>query len=512
MIWRLLRTPSLSRRVFIAIIVGQLIFTLALGFTVASFSVVLIAKQREDALVHVSATIAAGLMPMIADQQAPQVRAQLASIVEAVDVDYVEAICVSDASGARVACQGDWEGELRQPREDPSPWSLLTEDQVVVQPVEVDGLPVASVRVRFAPPGVGALTTPGIATAVGLLCSILISLPWAAWRLVRDLTEPLDELGEYASRIAEGDFDSAPPTRYHAEIAQLQGNLSTMAAQLKERSERLESSFAELSAAYASLEMANEQIERLSAVKSNFVAVAAHELKSPLATIRIYSELLEAGEMGELSADATEAVEAISGATHRLVSIVSDLMDAALLERGVMPIEFADFAVDTLLSGAVKDSAHLAAPRDIQVVIAGELPRLTLHGDPLRLRQVLDNLLSNAIKYSPSNTTVHVSAVHSGDRLRIEVRDEGRGIPAGSEQKLFALFGRLDFGDSRDTAGLGLGLAISSRIVAAHGGRLWYSDNHPEPGSTFVLQLPVNGPQDMVTDYIAVSTEEAAGA
>ncbi|HSK47485.1 MAG TPA: HAMP domain-containing sensor histidine kinase [Coriobacteriia bacterium] len=487
----LLRPGSLGRRVFIALIAGEVIFAAVLGVTIGAFSAIAVAHEREESMQQVSATIAASIMPMVADQQKPQVAAQLASVLKAVDIRDVTGICISDAAGNEVACSGVLKKHETATGGTAMPWDVLFEDQVVVQPIVVDDLPLASVGVQFAAPGLSALAVPTFASIVVLLSVMLVSVPWTAWLLMRDVIEPLGDLDQYASRIAEGELDVPIEISARGEIGELQTSLARMAQQLKDRDERLRGSYESLEAAYVSLEQAKREIEMLSTVKSNFVAVAAHEIRGPLSAIRLYTELLETGELGELDEPAADAVAAIESASARLTSIVSDLMDSALLERGLMPIQFDTVWLEALIEEAVRDAAAMGQSRGMGVIVEGELPDIVLEGDALRLRQVLDNLLSNALKYSPDGTDVIVRAMQSGESVEIDVADRGRGVPQGSQSQLFALFGRLDFGDSRDTAGLGLGLAISARIVQAHGGRISYRDNEDGPGSIFSVSLPL---------------------
>ena len=214
-------------------------------------------------------------------------------------------------------------------------------------------------------------------------------------------------------------------------------------------------------------------------------------VRSPLSPC---TQSLETGVFTELEAEALEAVEAIGSAAGRLGSIVSDLMDSALLERGLMPIEFGEVWLGELLEGAVKDAQAMARSNGIEVRFEDSISDAVIRGDALRLRQVLDNLLSNAFKYSPRETVVVVRTKADADFVEVEIVDQGRGVPEEDERVLFTLFGRVDSADGRDTAGLGLGLAISARIVQAHGGRLTFRKNEEGRGSVFCIRLPRGGP------------------
>lgn len=506
-----MRRQSMSRRVFAALIVGEVVFATILVLTIGAFSTFQAARARERAVRQVSASIAAGLMPTIADGREAQVGAQLSSVLQGAGLQDVTGLCISDSAGYDLACQGEptHESDVVTSR---APLRVLLRDQIVIQQVVVDGLPVATLRVRFEPPGLSSLAPAGIAGAVILLSGLLVSLPWTAWILRRDVIEPLDDLGRYASEIAEGDLNAQLDPLAPGEIGELQEVLGHMASQLRERDERLQGSYHDLSEAYQSLERASKQIEQLSTVKSNFVAVAAHELRNPLATISLYSEMLEGGEMGSLDVRSQAAAGSIRTASSRLASIVSDLMDSALLERGLLPIEFDALQPGDVITEAVAEATERGRPRRIRFICDDVGPLPVIRADGLRVRQVLDNLLSNALKYSPDDTEVRVTAAAHDDEIVIEVTDQGPGVPPDAEDQLFALFGRADFGDSREVAGLGLGLAISARIVDAHGGRLTYHPNDECRGSVFSVVLPVAGPPDKSLHRIEVRVVSDEGS
>ena len=137
----------------------------------------------------------------------------------------------------------------------------------------------------------------------------------------------------------------------------------------------------------------------------------------------------------------------------------------------------------------------MARPRGIEIEFDEIAEDEVIRGDAMRLRQVLDNLLSNALKYSPAGTQVHVRTRGDAEAIEIEVADQGRGVPENDQHVLFTLFGRVDSRDVRDTAGLGLGLAISQRIVRAHDGSLTFRENEEGVGSVFCIRLPRVGPR-----------------
>jgi signal transduction histidine kinase len=333
---------------------------------------------------------------------------------------------------------------------------------------------------------------------------MVVSAPWTLWLVSREIVEPLDDLERAASRIAGGDYRPKFMPSPVREISRVQTALTAMARQLAERQQELNDSYDALAEAYESLERANRDIEQLAQVKADFVAVAAHEIRAPLATIRLYADLLESGELGRLDEGAARAVDAIGAAAKRLGSITADLMDSALLERGLLPIRLEPMRIDRVVSEAVRDAEPAADARSMELRLSGPVEETTIIGDALRIRQVLDNLVSNAIKYSSEGAAVDVRMTAQPDWVTIDVTDRGRGIAESDRGRLFTLFGRIDFGDSREAAGLGLGLAISARIAQAHGGSVSFRANEEGVGSVFSLRLPVTGPAGANGEGVAI--------
>jgi signal transduction histidine kinase len=162
--------------------------------------------------------------------------------------------------------------------------------------------------------------------------------------------------------------------------------------------------------------------------------------------------------------------------------------------------------LDEVLEDAVRDADTAARMRGITVrQLQEDLHEMVVRADALRLRQVLDNLLSNAIKYSPEGREILVRAEEDEEWVTLEVADEGYGISESDRHRLFRLFGRVDFGESRQAAGLGLGLAISARIVEAHGGTVSFRANESGRGSVFTVRLPKSGPSGVGPDGVVIA-------
>jgi signal transduction histidine kinase len=469
-------------------------FGLVLGITVGLYGLRTAAEQRAEAMQQVTSAVAASLMPLIADQDREHLDAQVKSILRLAGSNEIGCIRVEDATGNTIASSSD-STDCCSAVNEPGVIAMFSSTQVVSERVEVSGLTVARVYLEFEPPGMSrALVSPLLAAALVVFSVMLVSVPWTAWLFTRNVSEPLSDLRDGATALAQGKRDRLLSTGRTDEIGDLAVALDDMAEQITAQEERLRESRDTIEAALRMESRAKTELQTLAKMKSDFVAVASHEIRAPLAVIRTYAELLEGGELGRLGVKAKDAVEAIVASASRLTLVVSDLMDAALLERGLMPLEFAEVPMAPLLRRAVRESDAMSHARGVSVTLAEPVPDVSIRADALRLRQVLDNLISNAVKYSDGADSVEVRLSLDDHDLRIDVIDMGIGIPSDRHAQLFRLFGRLDVDDSRQTAGLGIGLAISARIAEAHGGVIECTDNPAGRGTVFILKLPLDGP------------------
>lgn len=486
-------SASLSTRFIPAMVAAQVFFAVALALIVGAVSVRLVSAQRVRAVEDITAVIAACLMPVIADGDAAAVDAQLDSIMALGQTYEIGHLSIDAATGEVIASAGN-PAVLADVADEPGWKRSIAGPREVVRPVLIDGVEVARVHAVFEPVGLDSvMTTPLEVALLVMLATVFISVPWSAWLMKRRVVEPIRALRDSAVELARGQRHFEAFEGRRDEIGQLGATLDWMAGELSDKEERLLASLDSLQIAYDKETRLKAELEKLMRAKSDFVAVASHELKSPLAVVRLYAEMLEEGVYGDLDPEMLGAVASMVSATSRLTSIVSDLMDAALLERGLMPLTVGDVDLTSLAIKCAADATLLASGRGIRVDSGRSTARVWVRGDSLRLRQVLDNLVSNAVKYSYDNSVVSVETGADGDRALVRVIDEGRGMPGVGRETIFELFGRMDYTDDRETAGLGLGLAISARIAEAHHGRVFVERSVQGEGTTFVLDLPLAG-------------------
>lgn len=250
-------------------------------------------------------------------------------------------------------------------------------------------------------------------------------------------------------------------------------------------------------AAEDELRRAKEEAEQASLVKGEFLSRISHELRTPLNAVLGFGQLLERSELG---ADDRESVEHIQRGGRRLLEIIDDLLDFSRIEVGHLTLSIEAMDLREVISEAADLIRPLAARSGIPLELpgAGEEPLFVL-ADRIRLRQVMLNLLSNAVKFNHPGGSVQVCVVRpaGGDRVRVSVADTGPGIAAERQATLFSAFDH-ERTDGRVTPGLGVGLALSARLMAAMGASISVT-SQPGSGSTFTIELPA-ADQPLVTN------------
>jgi PAS domain S-box-containing protein len=231
-----------------------------------------------------------------------------------------------------------------------------------------------------------------------------------------------------------------------------------------------------------------DRLRELDRLKSDFIAVVAHDLRTPLGVVRSLLEITadEWPTMGDDERRAT--VDRARGRLERLGEFVDDLFDAVRLDTGDLQISPEPVDVRGLVDQVVTDA--LVTEPDRRIIVDGVAEAIAL-ADPQRTWQILDNLVSNALKFSPADSTVRVHLRADVARVDVDVIDQGPGVPVEQRDVLFGRFARLPA--SATTPGAGLGLFIARSLAEAQGGALALAEPSPEGGATFTLCLPAVG-------------------
>lgn len=222
-------------------------------------------------------------------------------------------------------------------------------------------------------------------------------------------------------------------------------------------------------------------------MKSTFVSVISHELKTPVALIKGYAGTLRRPDAAWDPETLADGLAVIEEEADRLNSLIDNLLDASRIQAGMFKLELSEVDLAPLAAKAVDGFRVQTDKHHFELGFPADLP--PVRADEARIRQVLDNLLSNAIKYSPKGGLIRVGAWQEEAGVTAYVADQGIGIPADEQGRLFDSFYRVDSGLRRQTKGTGLGLYLCKAIVEAHNGRIWVR-SEPGKGSTFFFMLP----------------------
>ena len=303
----------------------------------------------------------------------------------------------------------------------------------------------------------------------GSVASTILILLFGLY-LSRMIARPVREAADGASLLAAGDLSLRLDERGPGEVGELTRSFNAMAGRLQEtRSE---------------LEEQNAQLRESERLKSDLVNTVSHELRTPLSGVLGFTKLLLTRDFDPETR--RHYLGIIDAQARRLAELIDDFLDVRRIEEG--RFERAQELVDMVT--LLREEAQLyslQSPKHQLAVEVGPKP-LPVLGNPDRLRQVIGNLISNAIKYSPQGGIVEISAEAENGHVRVEVRDEGMGIPLNQQQQIFTKFFRGDAAASGIT-GTGLGLAVSRDIVESHGGRIGFTSAEGE-GTTFFVELP----------------------
>ncbi len=252
------------------------------------------------------------------------------------------------------------------------------------------------------------------------------------------------------------------------------------------------------------LEQVKQSLEKLDRSKSDFIAVAAHELKTPLTLIDGYATMLNENlELAGLLPYQKVLMEGVQNGAHRLSSIIDDMIDVSLIDNNLLSLNFQPLWINRLLSVLVGEFSATINERKLKLEIRPfiGINEMTF-GDPERILQVLRNVISNAIKYTPDGGEIIIDGRKLPGFLEVIVRDTGIGIDVEDAQAIFDKFVRLGntaLHSSGKTkfkgGGPGLGLRIARGIIESHGGTIWVeSPGYNEstcPGSTFHILIPL---------------------
>lgn len=294
------------------------------------------------------------------------------------------------------------------------------------------------------------------------LIGLLIALGLSAL-IARSVARPLQQMSQAARRIAQGDYRQRVPVHGPREVRQLAASFNEMAGRV------------------ALTQQAQQE----------FLANVSHDLRTPLTSIQGFSQAIAEGVASDPQS-AQHAAQIIYDEAARLHRMVESLLDLARIEAGRLDMTRRAVQPGEVLRAVAESLSVRARDKSLQLnaSIPPDLPRIAGDGD--RLAQVFTNLIDNAIRHTPPGGSVSLNAGTQADGISIEVRDTGEGIPPDDLPRIFERFYRVD--KSRQSSGVGLGLAITKQIVEAHGGTIGATST-PGQGAVFTVWLPLTSPE-----------------
>ncbi len=318
-----------------------------------------------------------------------------------------------------------------------------------------------------------------------VFCVFLLAIVFS-----KRLTEPIESLKNGAHNLVKGQFKPIPVSSKN-EIGELTEIFNQTAEELLDIRKKLETKIElankDLEEKNRELIRANEELKKLDSLKSDFISLVSHELKTPLSAIRTSAEFLESENTMEPDVE-KEMINNVIMNVDRLTRLINDILDLSKIEAGKMEFHFEKVNIQEISKMALENIKYLALKNNITISLDIPEKLSPVLADREKLIIVLNNLLGNALKFTHNGGRVILSAKEEEDDIEIRVEDTGIGIDKEKVEKIFDKFYQVDSTSRRKIGGSGLGLSISSGIIRAHDSEICV-ESEPQKGSTFYFRL-----------------------
>ena len=223
------------------------------------------------------------------------------------------------------------------------------------------------------------------------------------------------------------------------------------------------------------------------------ISIVSHQLKTPLAVIKGYLEVLISEDLGKINPKQKEYLKNALENTQRMIGLVKDLLDVSQIEENKLEFKTRPSSLEEIIKETAKEFSYLSRAKNctLSFKVLGEIPLLDI--DPLKIKQVVTNIISNAIEYNKRRGSVEITLKRKGNNVLFSCKDTGVGVPRSDRKKVFTKFYRSETAIGLTPSGLGLGLFISKAIIEKSGGRIWFESEEGK-GSTFCFTLPLRKP------------------
>jgi len=312
-----------------------------------------------------------------------------------------------------------------------------------------------------------------------------------AYMIARTISRPLSDLQDGVKAIAAGDLSTRVTISDGVEVTELANEFNSMAGRLKDLYDNLERMVQERT---IELQEANRRLTELDSLKSDFVSMASHELRSPLASMKMGVSTVFREMIGPLNDDQKTMLGIAERNIDRMTALTSELLDLTKVETGQLDIEPAEVDLVALAEEVVETGAPLARHEGSELLLEAPAGPVVVACDRDRIYQVMQNLVGNALNFTEKGrVTVSVAAAEE-ECARVCIEDTGLGIPAEAVPTIFEKWSRAHADTRSEKRGTGLGLAICKGIVEAHGGSISL-ESEVGRGTRVCFTLPVRGPQ-----------------
>jgi signal transduction histidine kinase len=291
---------------------------------------------------------------------------------------------------------------------------------------------------------------------------------------------PVQEAQGFLGQVAKGDFSTTIDVPNRDEFG-------TLATRMNQMSRELHRLYTDQRQASQQLQTLNEELERASQAKSDFLASMSHELRTPLNSILGYTELILDEIYGDVPAKIRDVLERVQQSGRHLLGLINDILDLSKIEAGSMELSPTEYSVRDIVDTVSSSLRSLAAEKGLEFVAGAQADIPAAFGDGKRITQCLMNLAGNALKFTKRGR-VEIWVERQGETLLYRVSDSGIGIPRHQQESIFAEFRQADSTITHEFGGTGLGLSITKKFIEMHGGRIWV-ESEVGKGSTIFFSI-----------------------